>query len=250
MASKKRKIVIIGLFVLIIASCIGYAQFYLRRASALHVFAEVISCVTTSKQIVALTFDDGPNPEATLQILDILKEHNAYATFFVTGENAERYPEIVRRLIEEGHELGNHSWNHIRLTYKSPEFTHHQIEKVDGFLRKLGYEGTIHFRAPFGHGLFVLPYTLMKMDRPHILWSIELNDWNNPSPEYMMEDLNGQIKPGAIILLHDGYSSEHQSRQATVELVEMILQTYMEQGYDFVTMSALLEAHENPLSGH
>ena len=237
----RRKWILLMILVLFIAA-IGYGQFRLRRASALQIFTETISYVTTSEKIVALTFDDGPNPNATEPILDILREHGVLATFFVTGENAKRHPDLIRRIIAEGHELGNHSWDHTRLTYKSPDFIRQQIQQTDELLRYLEYDGTIHFHAPFGHGLFILPHTLMRMERPHILWSITLYDWEDISPVDMLEKLDRQIAPGAIILLHDGYTEdEYQSRQATVELVEMILQTYLAEGYTFATISTLVD---------
>ena len=244
MIKSKRKIIIFAIIIALVAG-VSYGQFRLRRASALHVFAEVISYVVTSEQVVALTFDDGPNPEATGLILDILQKYGAFATFFVTGENAERYPELISRIIAEGHELGNHSWDHTRLTYKLPSAVRQQIEKTDAILRYLGYEGDIHFRAPYGHGLLILPYTLMRMGRPHILWSISLCDWASPSPEYMMARLGREIGAGEIILLHDGYTDERRSRQATVELVELIMQRYLEKGYNFVTISNLIDARED-----
>jgi peptidoglycan/xylan/chitin deacetylase (PgdA/CDA1 family) len=218
--------------------------FYLRRASAPQIFGEAVRHVNTKEQVMALTFDDGPNPESTERILSLLEEYDAKATFFVIGQNAEKYPEIVQKIYAGGNEVGNHSWSHERLILKTPRFIRDQIDKTDGLLKNLRYEGVIHFRAPYGHKLFILPYILMKENRKNILWDIELNDWDNPSPEMMMEVFDKKAAPGSVILLHDGYTGERQSREETVSFVEMLLRKYTGLGYRFVTVSELLEAEE------
>lgn len=148
--------------------------------------------------MIALTFDDGPSPETTEKILDILRRYNAKAAFFVVGRNAEKYQDIVKAIIDSGNEIGNHSWDHTRLTYKSPGYIENQIKQTDDYLRKLGYEGNIPFRAPYGHKLLILPYILMQADKTHYLWNIEFDDWDSPPLKEMLSSLKKQIRPGSI----------------------------------------------------
>ena len=218
---------------------IGYLQFYMRRASAPQLMGKAIRFVNTQEKVIALTFDDGPNPEATEKILDLLEKYNAKATFFVVGKNAEKYPELVKVITASGNELGNHSWDHQRLTYKSPAFIKNQIEKTDKLLRELGYKREIPFRAPYGHKLLILPFILMQSHRLHYLWNIELEDWDSPPPQEMLQSFKEQIKPGSIVLLHDGYSGDYQPRQATVKFVEILLSYCKDENYKVVPVGEL-----------
>ena len=236
---KHKKIFIIAIIIFLIL-IIGIVLYWLTRANAPQIFGEAVWDITTTEKVIALTFDDGPNPEATEKILNLLEEYKASATFFVIGENAEKYPELIRNIYENGHEIGNHTWSHERLIFKTPGLIRRELSSTDELLTDLGYEDVVHFRATYGRKLFILPYILSKSDRLNVLWSIDLKDWDNRSAEQMLEELEKQLKPGAIILLHDGYDSEHQSRDETVKLVEMILRKYTALGYSFVTVSDLL----------
>jgi chitin deacetylase len=233
----KNKRVILIIFILIL--CFSYGLFWLRRYSAPQIFGEAVLSVKTDKKIAALTFDDGPNPDSTYTILELLKKYHAQATFFVTGKNAEKYPEIIKEIYLNGNELGNHSFDHERLTFKTPRYIYEQIHKTDAIIKNAGYEKTIHFRAPFGHKLFILSYILMKNNRKHILWNIEAGDWKNPPPEEMMKIIENVLKPGSIILLHDGYTGYYQTRNETIKFVELLLEKYTKLGYEFVTISEL-----------
>jgi peptidoglycan-N-acetylglucosamine deacetylase len=247
-SNKKRYVLnlkkIIILFVVIsIIACLGYLQFYMRRASAPQLLGKAVNYINTQEKVIALTFDDGPNPESTEKILDLLRKYNAKATFFVVGKNAEKYPDIIKAIIESGNEIGNHSWGHVRLTYKSPSFIKKQIEKTDNLLRNLGYKGNIPFRAPYGHKLLILPWILMQSNRTHYLWNIELDDWDSPPVVDMLKNLKKQIKPGSILLLHDGYVGDYQNRDITVEFVDVFLNYCKEEGYKAVTVTEL-EAYQ------
>ncbi len=237
MRTKRRRV---ALIVLALLPLLGYGLFWMRRATAPQVFGVSVLSVETREKVLALTFDDGPNPDTTERILALLVQYDAKATFFMIGQNAEAHPALVTAVYTAGHELGNHSWSHQALIYRSPAFVRQEIDATDSLLRELGYTGTIHFRAPYGHKMFVLPYILMQSDRKHILWSIELNDWDSPAPEEMLRVFDEQARPGAILLLHDGYTGEPQPRDATVALTELILQRYSALGYQFVTVGELL----------
>ena len=225
---------IFGMAAVFVFICFAYMLIWLKRPRSPQIFGEAVLKIETKEKIVALTFDDGPDPEATFKMLSTLKKYNAYATFFLTGEHASKYPDIVKKTFMEGHELGNHSFSHVRLIYKTPDFIRKQIQKTDDAIRQTGYDGIIHFRAPWGYKLFFLPHILMKANRKHILWNITLYDWENIPPEKILENLDAEIKPGSIILLHDNIR--------TAEALELILEQYSGLGYRFVTISQLLES--------
>ncbi|MBE7384496.1 MAG: polysaccharide deacetylase family protein [Leptolyngbya sp. SIO1E4] len=211
------------------------------------VFGEVVYKVQTPDKVVALTFDDGPDPRYTEQISQLLVDAGVRSTFFVMGRHAEQHPELIDTLIQHGHELGNHTWNHPSLRLTPPNRIRAELESTDRLLREHGYQQPIPFRAPYGHSWFVLPQILKQRQQSNILWTVQLNDWKPERPDVMMDLLEPKFDNGAIILLHDGDGeSEGADRANTVEVVKLILEKYIPQGYQFVTVSELL-THGNPL---
>lgn len=205
-------------------------------------FGQAVYKVQTNEKVVALTFDDGPDPRYTEQIGQILADAGAPSTFFVMGRHVEQHPEIVQTLMAQGHEIGNHTWNHPSLRAKSPQAIRAELETTDNLLRDLGYTGPIPFRAPYGHSWFTLPHVLKQREQTHILWTVQMNDWKPEVPEVMMELLAPKFGNGAIILMHDGDGeSAGADRRHTVTLVQMILDKYSAAGYRFVTVNDLLQ---------
>jgi len=187
---------------------------------------------------LALTFDDGPHEIYTPQILDLLAEHDAKATFFVVGHHVERQPELVQRTLAEGHEVGNHSGTHRRMVLRSPSWVRGEIEYTDDLLRDLGVPEPIHFRAPFGKKLWVLPWVLWRMDKVDILFDVipEPADYLHGDPELIAADIRRKARPGSIVVLHDGGGD----RPETVEATRQVLETMGGEGWRFVTVSQLL----------
>jgi peptidoglycan/xylan/chitin deacetylase (PgdA/CDA1 family) len=219
--------------------------FWPRRYVFPQVFGQAVFAVHTSSPVLALTFDDGPDPRYTPAILATLAQHDVKATFFMVGTAIEQYPNLARQVIDQGHEVGNHTWDHHSLNFKSPQAIRHQIESTDQILRELGYRGTIPFRPPFGHNMLFLPWVLNHMNRANVFWSIDPKDWDATRPEQILSALAPQIQKGGIILLHDGDAHPHgtgvKPRDITVATLPNILETYLAQGYRFVTLSELLQ---------
>lgn len=213
---------------------------WLKRYLSPQIMGRVVRCVRTDEKVMALTFDDGPNPENTPHLLDVLDRYDARATFFVLGRKATQHPNLIAEMAGRGHEIGNHSWDHSRLVLKSYAFVKRQIESADEAIRKAGYKGNILVRSPYGEKLFVLPYYLWKHDRIHALWNVDTVDWAERSPEHMLESLEGLSLAGAILLLHDGHFEDDRTRENTIRFVERLLETYIPLGYRFVTVSDLL----------
>ncbi len=235
--TKKRafKIFLTLIFIAACACCL----YWLKGHSAPQLIGQAFFKVNTTEKIIALTFDDGPSPIFTPQILDILKKHIIKATFFVLGEKAQKYPELLKRIYEEGHEIGNHSWSHRRLIFKSPSFIRREILETDRIIREAGYKGPIHFRAPYGNKLIILPWILKTMDRPHILFDIIPKDWELPSPHLISQRVMDELHPGAIILLHDGDGD----RSNAVTALDGLIADINKRGYKFLKITDLLREH-------
>jgi len=151
----------------------------------------------------------------------------------------------VQRIYREGHEIGNHSWSHQRLIFKTPTFIRNEIEHTDQLIRSLGYQGPIHFRAPYGNKFLILPWILKSMDRAHILFDVIAKDWEESSPHIIAQCIMEQLHPGAIILLHDADGDNISGdRSGTVQALKLVIGKAKAQGYQFLTVSELLARDE------
>ncbi len=232
---------------------VAVSAFYLwpHRFMWPDVFGTAVFCVQTPEKWVALTFDDGPDPKYTPAIADLLQRYQARATFFVLGRHGEQHPDILKDLMAAGHELGNHTFNHPNLNFTLPPTIYAEISQADAVLKQVKYPDPVYFRPPYGRSGLTVTSTVKPLGRTLILWDIDLMDWASPPVATMTTTLAQQLKPGAIVLLHDGSAGADvtnpkatDSRQNTVDAVENILATYTAQGYRFVTVSELLGAGE------
>lgn len=192
--------------------------------------------VKTSEKVVALTFDDGPSEPYTQQILGVLNKNNVKGTFYVLGGNAKEYPKIVKQIMNEGHELGNHSMYHDKMKNRSVEKIYNDINSVDTILRNLGYQKEITFRAPFGITSDNLHAALSKLNKRMVLFTFLPQDWTNISSKQIHDNVMKELKPGLIITLHDG----GKRRDNTVKATQMLIDSLKQQGYRMVTVSELL----------
>ncbi|MGD1714284.1 polysaccharide deacetylase family protein [Dapis sp. BLCC M172] len=185
------------------------------------------------EKVIALTYDDGPTIY-TKQILDILESYQVKATFFVVGKNIEKYPELVKLTLARGHELANHSYNHINMSVASPELIKSEIEKTDRFLRQLGVTSTIRFRPPYGQQSPELLKLLLQMQKQLIMWDVSSRDYlQKHTQESMVNRVINHVRNGSIILLHDRFSK-------TVKATEIIIKSLKARGYSFKTIDEIL----------
>ncbi len=208
----------------------------LAKTPNFQVIGELVNHVETKEKVVALTYDDGPNPPYTNQLLDLFEQNRIKATFFVIGKNIENHPETVQLILSKGHKLGNHSYSHTRMVFKSPSFIRAEIEKTDALLRKLGVKQEIHFRAPYGRKLLVLPYILAQLVKKNILWTVDPKDFEESNPEVIKNYILKKVNPGSIIIMHDG--GGHRSQ--TIAATEMVIKGLQKKGYTFKTVSQLI----------
>lgn len=179
---------------------------------------------------VALTFDDGPRQGTTDKLLDGLKERGASATFFLVGEQAQAEPELVQRMKTEGHQIGNHTWSHVRLEGASPAAVTEEVEKTESFLTTLLGEGDYWLRPPYG---LITAGTESQMKVPMVKWSVDPRDWESRDTAKVVQAVLKDVRPNSIILLHDIYPT-------SVEAALQIIDTLQAEGYWFVTVEELL----------
>jgi len=193
----------------------------------------------TQKKI-AITFDDGPSP-VTLQILDVLKEYNAKATFFCIGKNIEQHPEILKKTFDCGHLIGNHSYSHSPLIDFSnqAQFTV-ELEQTDALIEKVIGKKPRFFRPPYGVTTPSMGRALKRSKHRVIGWNIRSFDGRLKSESLIFNRIKSRISPGSIILLHD-------SGQHSVGVLERLLQALREKNYEVVSLEQLLnlKAYEN-----
>ena len=178
---------------------------------------------------VALTFDDGPGPY-TQRLLDGLAEHNAKATFFCLGERTASYPDVVARIVAEGHQLANHSFSHPNLNELTAESALAQLTRTDDALNKVtGGSGAYFCRAPYGNSSEGLRKI---MSAPLIQWSVDTLDWQDKDPDRILQTILDETRDGSIILMHDIFPT---SVEAALRAVDALLA----EGFRFVTLEEL-----------
>jgi len=225
----RRKISLI-IFLLIVGGVLNITQRSLTTPSLVRADGTYYK-VNTQEKIVALTFDDGPDPIDTPDVLDILKEKNVRATFFVLGKAAQENPSLLKRLVMEGHEIGNHSFTH---DYQQRNLIK-EIEQTDQEVFAAAGTHTYFYRPPGG---FLSKYqleTIKKNGQVVALWSVDSKDWRNPGVQQIVNNVMKNVFPGAIILMHDG----GYQRTQTVKALGPIIDALRERGYRLATLSEL-----------
>jgi peptidoglycan-N-acetylglucosamine deacetylase len=191
------------------------------------------------QKVIALTFDDGPWPESTAQVLDILKENNIKATFFVIGQNVKNYPDLVKRVIAEGHTIGNHTWHHW-YHFMNPQTAAYEIDHTTDLIYQTTGVKTNLFRPPGGIMHNGVAAYARNSKYAIILWSSDSVDYSRPAVPKLIHNVFSQAKPGGIVLMHDGGGN----RAKTVQALPEIIAGFRKQGYSFVTIPELLEMQD------
>lgn len=216
---------------------------YSTNYEAIYTFSNdriaIISKGTTTEKIIALSFDDGPHPEYTIQILDLLKQYNVKATFFVLGMHAESFPDIIRREVSEGHEIGNHSYSHVNMRKASKKVIKEEFEKTQQIIYSISNIRPKLFRPPYGNYNDEVIEVVSSDDSYVVLWTFyqDSKDWSNPGVDVIINTTISKIQNGDIILFHDYV---YKPKSNTVEALKRILPELIEEGYQFVTISELI----------
>jgi peptidoglycan/xylan/chitin deacetylase (PgdA/CDA1 family) len=198
-------------------------------------------------RLMALTFDDGPDDRFTPMVLDILKHENVKATFFLVGRRAARRPDLVRRIVAEGHDIGNHSMTHPLLTKVTPVRLHAELEATDHLLRHLTGRPVTLFRPPYGAFDQPILQAAKALGYRTVLWDIDSLDWKRGmTRDTVIAKVLGGARPGAIVLEHSAGGVGEDLTDTTMAL-PVIIRTLRAHGYRLVTMSELLSTgHPRP----
>lgn len=239
-SDKLKKKIIFSLVILFLAGASSFYMFDKTKAEKGRQFYEeqghIIWDIKTDEKVVAITFDDGPHPKYTRQILDLLEQYEARGTFFVVGQLAEKNPEIVRRMYEDGHEIANHTYTHP--STKSPSKIMEEINQtndtvfsITGFSPKL-------FRPVEGIYTDEIVNEVVKNGYKIVMWSWhqDTEDWKDPGVDKIVNKVLDGLKNGDVVLFHDGGGN----RQQTVKALEKILPELKKRGYKFITITEMI----------
>ena len=191
------------------------------------------------QKVIALTFDDGPWPKSTAQVLDILKKNNIPGTFFVVGQNVKNYPDLTRRIVAEGHSIANHTWHHWYHHMNAQAAAYEVANTTDIIFKTTGVKSGL-FRPPGG----IMTNGVVSYARNNkyaiIMWSSDSIDYSRPAVPRLINNIFKSAKPGGIVLMHDGGGD----RTHTVQALPEIISRFRKQGYKFVTVPELLEMQD------
>jgi peptidoglycan-N-acetylglucosamine deacetylase len=217
----------------LVAGALAHGAYYPNSP----LFGRVISSVPGDEPLVALTFDDGPNPNATPAILDALASRRVKATFFILGRHAERWPELVRRVASEGHAVGNHGYYHRKLHFKSPGYVRDDLQRgTDAIFDACGVRPAL-FRAPHGFRSPWVTSIARSLGQRTVGWTRGVWDSALPGVEAIVERSVRAARPGAILLLHDGDGYDPSGdRTQTARAVPMISDRIRNAGFRFVPL--------------
>jgi peptidoglycan-N-acetylglucosamine deacetylase len=221
---------------------VRYGKRRVRGATSLVIaqFLGTITCVETSERVAALTFDDGPHPEFTPRVLDLLEQYGARGTFFVVGRSAREHPDLIHRMGEAGHVIGNHSWDHPSFPMLASRERRRQLDACEESIAP--YSQRL-FRPPYGNQNLRSCFDAARHKFRIVTWNVTGIDWRDDPGETVYERLAKGLRPGSILLLHDGLfmyeNKRFTDRQATIDAVRFLLERFSAD-YRFVTVPELL----------
>lgn len=231
---KKQPAIIMAIILLLVLLA---AAAYILLTPPAQPTVNIISEVAITDRCVAITFDDGPDPVYTPIMLDLLEQNQVKATFFLIGLHSEWYPDLVKRINKEGHEIGNHSYYHKNYSIKTPSYVAGDIQRTNELLMKLTGVRPRLLRPPFGRYNDKTVEIANQQQLEVVCWSINSLDWQRPAAYVMERQVKRHLGPGQIILFHDGGGR----RKETVRAVSNFIKTAQSEGYRFLTVSEMIK---------
>ncbi len=230
----------------------GYAAYEALEAPGNQLFGKTLVAGAPTVREVALTFDDGPNPPYTNRILDVLHEERVRATFFLVGRAVVAYPATVRRIVAEGHAVGNHTWDHAHLIVETPATVRSELVRTSDAIERVAHVRTTLMRPPFGGRDFAVVAAARALGYRVVMWSVPLpKDWEQPGDATIARRVVDNVADGSIIVLHDGNRGMLCGRAPRIPLADCdrrqdvaatreIVETLRARGYRFVTIPQLV----------
>ena len=227
---------------LIGAAALGYAG-YAAYAPRSQLYGRTYLGAGRGSRQLALTYDDGPNDPHTLRLLEVLARHDVKATFFLIGRFVAERPEIAREVARAGHAIGNHTFNHPNLIFCSATRVHSELEQCRKILTDTVGEHSTLWRPPFGARLPHVLGVSRTLGLEPVMWTVSSNDWKIRSAEAIEQRMAQRIRGGDVILMHDGsHVRMGADRARTVEATDRLIRRCKDQGYEFVTVTAMMKA--------
>jgi peptidoglycan/xylan/chitin deacetylase (PgdA/CDA1 family) len=248
-----------GIVALVLFAIGIFAAYEVVENPANQLFGQTLVSGPADRRVVALTYDDGPNPPYTDEILEVLRAEHVRATFFVVGRAVAAYPGVVKREADDGNAIGNHTWSHGHLVLYDAGGLRRTLERTDAAIYAATKRHTRIMRPPFGSRDWLVLEEVRKLGYTPVMWSVPLaNDWEYPPAHVIASRVLRYAHDGAIIALHDGNrgivcTGAHVSprtcdRSADVEATRLIVETLKREGYRFVTIPELLRMQpETPM---
>jgi peptidoglycan/xylan/chitin deacetylase (PgdA/CDA1 family) len=234
-----------------IVAALIYGTYEFLESPGNQLFGKTLVRGPSDERVVALTYDDGPNPPYTDRILEVLRKEHVHATFFVVGRAVAAYPKVVRQELSDGDAVGNHTWDHAHLVLYDQSRLRETLQRTDDAIFAATGQRSHIMRPPYGGRDWLVLDEARKLGYTPVMWSVPLaNDWEYPPPSVIAERVLRYAGDGSIIDLHDGNQgllcdSAHLAphvcdRNADVEATRLIVEALKRQGYRFVTIPELL----------
>lgn len=243
---------------------LAFVAYELFEQPTNQIFGTTVTQGPRNERVVALTFDDGPNPPYTGRILDVLEREHVHATFFLVGRAVQAYPEVVRREVRDGDAVGNHTWDHPHLIVMRRSDIRSSLQRTGAAIYRAAHVRTRLMRPPFGARDWPVMEVAHKLGYTVVMWSVPLaRDWEYPPPQVIAQRVLPRVSDGSIIVLHDGNRGQlcgknglpaHVcDRSSDIEATKLIIDALKKQGYRFVTIPELItlgkDAKHTPAPG-
>jgi peptidoglycan/xylan/chitin deacetylase (PgdA/CDA1 family) len=225
-----------------VVSASAVAAGYQSMAPAGQWYGKTFTGLGRGSRQLALTYDDGPNDSHTLRLLEVLSQHGVQATFFLIGRYVRQRPEIVRDIVHAGHIVGNHTFTHPLLTFKTEPAIRQELSECRSALQDAIGEHANFFRPPFGGRRPAVLRIARELGMSPVLWNVTGYDWNAPPGAEIERKVASQIRGGDVILLHDGgHNQMGADRSQTVIATDRLIARYKAEGYDFVSVPRMMQ---------
>lgn len=233
-----------------------WAGYKLFEDPANQMFGPTVVSGPTDERVVALTYDDGPNPPYTDQILDVLRREHVHATFFVVGRAVAQYPQTVRRMVTDGNAVGNHTWDHVHLVLLRRAEMRLEMERTEDAIARASGQRPKIMRPPFGARDWRVLGEMKRLGYAVVMWSVPLpKDWEYPSAQTIAKRIVPRVKDGSIIVLHDGNRGQLCAqrrllphvcdRTQDIEATRLVIEGLKREGFRFVTVPELMALHKD-----
>jgi peptidoglycan/xylan/chitin deacetylase (PgdA/CDA1 family) len=226
----------------VVSAAAAVSAGYQSMAPTAQWYGKTFTGLAPASRQLALTYDDGPNDPYTLRLLEVLAKHNIHATFFLIGRYIRQQPQIAREIIQAGHIVGNHTFTHPLLIFKSEaEIRQELIQCRDALQDAIGKPSNL-FRPPFGGRRPATFRVARELGLEPVMWNVTGYDWNAPPAAVIERKVAKQIRGGNVILLHDGgHKQIGADRSQTVIATDHLIARYKSEGYEFVTIPQMME---------